>query len=293
MARRRSRQSRPHGSAENKKEQRAQSAVEYLLTYGWAILIVIIIVALLLYFVLAPSFIAPSTCTFVSGAYCKGMIFASNTLGTKVGMFLTNLQSYPVLNPSVSLNLSGVAYTGNCLPSFVLPGGAIICNVTLPQKALALGALESGKLYLSAIPCPSGNATVCKTSTPQTFLGGFNAHVSPLFSSTTATVVLNATNLTQAANGGKDTLIATVKMLGYPLEGATVNFTENVTFATITPTITTTGSNGKAYSEISSLQQGKVLVTAAFASYSNSIIINFTPPVYVSFEILSCRFSVQ
>ncbi|MEM3215419.1 MAG: hypothetical protein QXS17_00660, partial [Candidatus Micrarchaeaceae archaeon] len=168
----------------NLQERKAQSAMEYLLTYSWAILIIAIILSILLYFVLAPSLIAPSACTFVSGAYCKGMVFASNTTGTKVGMFLTNLQSYPVLSPGISLNISGVSYAGACEPNFVLPGGAIICNVTLPQKALALGALESGKLYMSAIPCPSGNATQCRTSASQTYLGDFTAHVSPLFSST-------------------------------------------------------------------------------------------------------------
>ncbi len=185
-------------------EKKAQSAMEYLLTYSWALLVIAIIISLLLYFTLAPSYIAPSSCTFVSGAYCKGMIFASNSLGTKVGIFLSNLQTIPLLNPTLSLNVSGTTYAGTCMPSFVLPGGAIICNVTLPQKALALGALESGKIYLSAIPCPSGNATLCKTSAPQTYLGGFTAHVSPLFSSTTATISLSVLNTSQPANGAKD-----------------------------------------------------------------------------------------
>ncbi|MGC9157284.1 MAG: hypothetical protein ACP5GD_03830, partial [Candidatus Micrarchaeia archaeon] len=219
MHRRRSRQIRRINSkatVRSLREEKAQSAMEYLLTYSWAILIIAIIISLLLYFTLAPFYIAPNSCTFVRGVYCKGMIFASNALSTKVGMFLSNLQSYPLLNPTVSLNVSGVAYAGTCLPSFVLPGGAIICNVTLPQKALALGALESGKIYLSAIPCPSGNATLCKTSAPQTYLGGFTAHVSPLFSSTTATISLSVLNTSQAANGAKDPLVATVKMLGYP-----------------------------------------------------------------------------
>jgi len=260
------------------REKKAQSAVEYLLTYSWAILIIAIVIGVMLYFVLAPSYLPPNTCTFVTGVYCKGIVFGSNAISTEVGLFLSNSQPYPVLSPSLTMNLSGQLLTGTCKPSYVLPGGAIICNVTVSQKAISLGVLESGKLYLSAILCPSGNATICKTSVPETFAGSFNAHVAPLFASTTTSISLTAANSSQAANGAKDQLNATVKMLGYPLAGATVNFTANVPYANITPTITTTDSQGSAISYISSMQSGNVLVTASFAGTTATNTISFTPP---------------
>ncbi len=73
-------------------------------------------------------------------------------------------------------------------------------------------------------------------------------------------------------------------MLGYPITGATVNFTANQSFVSIKPNPTTTDSNGNAFSYASSTQTGNVKITAAFAGSSANVIINFTPPVYVTFE---------
>ncbi|MEM3272804.1 MAG: hypothetical protein QXD58_00620, partial [Candidatus Micrarchaeaceae archaeon] len=250
---------------------KGQSATEYLLIYGMALAIVALILGILLFLVYAPSISVPSSCSFVSGAYCQDMVFGSNSVSLSVGLFLTNTQQYPVINPSIMLNISGIgSMRGACKPNLVAAGGAIICNVTVPQRAIAYGTLESGKLYLSAVPCPSGNATACSTTPRQTYVGNFNSHVSPLLSSTSITISLSIENATQAANGVPDELIANVKMLGYPIAGATVTFKANQSFATIKPTPVTTGSNGNAVSYISSFTTGNVLVNATFAGVSAS-----------------------
>ena len=64
----------------NRKGKRAQSAMEYLTTYGWAILIVAIVVAILYFYTSVPSNIVNNSCTFVSGAYCNDMIIGTNTM---------------------------------------------------------------------------------------------------------------------------------------------------------------------------------------------------------------------
>ncbi len=275
-----------------KVEFAGQSAVEYLFTYVWAIVLAIIIAAILYFFIIAPSTIVPSSCSFSYGAYCQDMVLGSNTSTSKVALFLTNTQQYPILNPQISVNISNIGLsTGKCMPSFVLPGGAIICNVTLPTKAISMGTLVSGKLYLSAIPCPSGNATACSSSQRQTYVGSFNSHTSPLLTSTTMSIFVNAANLTQAANGGYDPVTATVYLLGYPFEGATVNFTASnpatgtpLNYVSLKPSTGTTSSNGEVVSLVSSTTKGPVKVTASFAGVSANVIIYFTTPTYVTFE---------
>jgi len=53
--------------------KRAQSAVEFLLTYGWAILIMLLVVAILFYIgVFAPETAAPNSCVLPAGFSCHG-----------------------------------------------------------------------------------------------------------------------------------------------------------------------------------------------------------------------------
>jgi len=52
--------------------KKAQAAMEFLMTYGWAILVVLIAIAALAYFgVLNPSRYLPSSCTLVPGLSCE------------------------------------------------------------------------------------------------------------------------------------------------------------------------------------------------------------------------------
>ncbi|MGC9205340.1 MAG: Ig-like domain-containing protein, partial [Candidatus Micrarchaeia archaeon] len=236
--------------------------------------------------------IVPSSCSFSTGAYCQGMVLGSNVSSSKAALFLTNTQQYPILNPQILTNISNIGLsTGKCTPSFVLPGGAIICNVTLPTKAISTGTLISGKLYLSAIPCPSGNANACSSGQRQTYVGNFNSHASPLLTNITTSIFISAANLTQAANGGYDPVTATVYLLGYPFEGATVNFAASnpetgspLSNVSLKPSIETTNSNGEAVSLVSSTNRGPVKVTASFAGISANVIIYFIMPAYVTFE---------
>jgi len=273
-----------------KKDRKGQSVLEYFFVYVWALLLALIVIILLYIFVFAPSAIAPNSCSFVYGAYCQDMILGSNSISSKVALFLTNTQQYPIVNPQVSLNISNIGIVnGKCLPSYVLPGGAIICNVTLPTTAISTGTLVSGKLYLSAIPCPSGNVTTCTSEQRQTYTGNFNYHASPLLAGTTLSISISATNSTTAI-GIPDPVTATVKLLGYPISGATVNFTaSNVTtgaklqYISLNPSIATTDSNGNVTSFVSTNTPGFAKITASFAGVSKSVIINFSTPIYVTF----------
>ncbi|MGC9037849.1 MAG: InlB B-repeat-containing protein, partial [Candidatus Micrarchaeia archaeon] len=246
--------------------------------------------AIFYFFVIAPSSIVPSSCGFSYGVACPDLVFGSNSTSSKVVLLLTNTQQYPVLNPILYINST---YIGNiraaCSPSFVLPGGAIICNISIPNKAISMGTLVNGKLYLQAKLCPSWNASSCSSAQPQTYAGSFVTHAAPLLQSTPVSLSLYAENTSQVATGALDKLVATVEILGYPLTGATINFTivqsQNGQQVKLQPSMTTSSSNGEAISYISSTSPGIVDVVASFAgTKSNIVSINFTSPVYVTFE---------
>ncbi len=57
------------------KGKKAQAALEFLMTYGWAILIVLITIGALAYFgVLNPTILLPEKCTFQAGLQCNNHI---------------------------------------------------------------------------------------------------------------------------------------------------------------------------------------------------------------------------
>lgn len=249
--------------------------MEYLTTYGWAILIIAATVSILYYFVSTPSTFVPSSCRFSLGVYCQDLTVG----GGNVLLFLTNSQQYTIINPSVtqvSIGGANSLSTTSCLPANVLPGGIILCTVELTQ-ALAPGSSITGSLYFSAITCPSGNAQSCNSLPTQNYIGTFNTQAGPAISSNL--ISSNAISISWSspfpsnavANGAGYPITATVTLSSSntPLEGATVAFTAGGA-AKASPSSTTTDSDGNAQDSISSTSAGTYNVVATFAGVSSS-----------------------
>ncbi|MEM4839516.1 MAG: hypothetical protein QXX90_02305 [Candidatus Micrarchaeaceae archaeon] len=272
-----------------RRSEESQSAMEYMITYSWAILIIAVAVALLYLYLVAPRVIVSSQCSFKIGAYCEDMVLGSNTTthATEMALFLTNTQTYPMLNPHLYVSINGKNTTSYaCKPYYVLPGGSIICTVPVPNVTSSLGEFFAGNIYLNATYCGlvsnPFNVTSCKSAPTQTYSGNFNAHAAPLISTTTS-VSLSANQSQFPADGSYDSVFATVKMLGYPLKGATVNFTVNTSNAKVFPLSASSDSRGIATSGVESTHVGNVTVKAYFAGTpSNNVTIDFVP--YVSFH---------
>ncbi|MBL7050930.1 LamG domain-containing protein [Candidatus Woesearchaeota archaeon] len=87
--------------------KRAQAAMEFLMTYGWAILVVIITITALGYFgVVNPGKFLPKTCTFVPGLACNGFVvdeyFTTLVLQNSFGKDIT----------ITKINITGTKLTG-------------------------------------------------------------------------------------------------------------------------------------------------------------------------------------
>ncbi len=263
---------------------RSQSALEYLITYSWAILLIAIFVTFLYLYVALPKSVTPSTCSFALGFYCDDIILGTNltTHTTALALMLTNTQPDPVENPAIFVNFNGTnSSQAPCYPKYILAGGDIICEIKVPIST-KLGGFLGGSLFLNATYCGfAENATSpssCSSAAPQIFAGQFSSHAQSELRPS-VTIGLNG------SNDGKPVLVntsvtmyATVDLLGYPLRGATVNFTENSTLPVLSPGFSDANPSGVAESFISSNAPLTVNVTAHFAGYNASYTIQFIEP---------------
>lgn len=113
--------------------KKGQAALEFLMTYGWAILVVLAAIGALAYFgVLNPAKFAPETCMATSGWGCQGKaVVDSTTLVVTVA--------------------NGLGYRVN-LNSSVAGGGAVGTQYNLSAPVLSTC---TGSAYL----CPAGDIT--------------------------------------------------------------------------------------------------------------------------------------
>jgi hypothetical protein len=88
--------------------RKAQAATEFLMTYGWAILVVGVAIAALAYFgVLSPTRFLPSKCTFPSGVAC----IDHKVSATEVTMILQNSLGYTIVVDSLNLTDASGCYS--------------------------------------------------------------------------------------------------------------------------------------------------------------------------------------
>lgn len=269
---------------------RAQSAMDYITNYGWAVLILVVIMALLYFFLYIPAQVVNTSCNFASGVYCNDVIVATNTLthNTIVALLLTNGQQSSLLNPEIYGYLNNTNTTpSRCSPNYVLPGGSMICTVNTTTK-MSIGTLLAGKLYLNATYCQQSSASYgtgqsCQSPTQQIYEGTFAGHIQALESTKTG-LKLTSANSVQSATNTTDPLYATITLLGYPLKGATVNFTLNNTNGfVVSPNKTITNAQGVALSSASGTQAANVLVTASYAGLTSNTVIIFIAPETITF----------
>ena len=176
-------------SAQHPKPLRAQASIEYLATYGWALLIATVALELIYFYLISPNIIAPQSCSFDIGVSCLDIIAVSNSASTSmISIEITNTQEYPIAGAKIFANINGtnsssVACTQTSLPGNVItPGNMTSCYIIIP--ATSTGSLLFGALYINASYCgllPNFNGTPksCATANVpiQTYAGTFNVHV--------------------------------------------------------------------------------------------------------------------
>ena len=274
-----------NADATKKGASRAQSAIDFLVTYGWALLIVAVVLALLYSYTSLPANIVPGSCNFYSSISCTDIVFSTNSLT----LYLINSQTFPISGPALYASINGHnTVTASCVPDFVLPGGLIACAISPLPVSMPFGTLAGGSLYLTGAYCGLATNYVltgnCVTAPTITYSGSFSAHSepqpNPMPYASNYTIYITAQNATQSHGTARDPLYAQVMLGNYPVEGMTVSFSlNNAGFFLQTP-ITTTNVTGGALDYVWGGSSSNIIVTVSIGTVgstpSNTVTISFT-----------------
>ena len=262
-----------------------QSAIEYLSTYGLALLVVAV-VAVVIYSYFALPQTAPSSCVFSSYVTCRQVSIGSNSAGTQAVILLSNSQSYPIENPSLTLNSSPTGQISSaCTPSFVLPGGLIECIISSSKK-LSINQLSSGNLYLTTTVCSGGTNGLCNAPLQQTYAGAFSTHITPNINPSCNIAFIGASSLHKNPIGGGYYITVTfqLSLSGYKVGGGTLYLTTNSAQTTFSPEYVNTDNNGLAVSNLNNPTSNSVLLTASFGSCTASNTLSASLPSEITFK---------
>lgn len=130
------------------KSRKAQAAMEFLLTYGWAILVVLAAIGALAYFgVLSPNRFMPSKCTMPAGIFCQDFnlepdeitIVLMNSMGRD--LIFENITVGNCTTPvnAKLVNGAGKTFILNCTN----PEGTLKTTITLKYQDLTSGLHKS------------------------------------------------------------------------------------------------------------------------------------------------------
>ena len=107
---------------------KSQAALEFLTTYGWAFLVILIMIGALAYFgILSPSKILPNRCNFGTEFQCLDYQISASTNIFKIR--LKNTVGEPIAIQSITLN-SETATPFSCSTAPTFPSSWISGNVT-------------------------------------------------------------------------------------------------------------------------------------------------------------------
>ena len=262
------------------KGKAGQSSLEYLVTYGWALLIVVAATGLLYFYVLVPANLPSNTCTFIVGVQCDSYyvgINPANHSAVRIGMLASNPEYYPIKDPVMVISLGSTNFTSSCTPQYVSPGETFICNVSVPDS---FGKSLRSNVYIEDYNCGLSkygefNGT-CADPPLQVYKGVLDYAVTPGVQAGKTGVAISPGYVAVSANGAQDPLNVSFYFMGSRANDVTLNLTLNNSIAKLESSNTFTGSTGVASDYIYSTHPGEVMVTAHYDGYSNSTVVTFT-----------------
>ncbi len=198
---------------------RGQSAIEFLSTYSWALLILALVLAAaaILSLTAAPSNYVPATC-YISPLFpCQGTLltaYGSASAPITYQIIFTNNLNNPIYLGSNSFNaiVSNLgsqgqgSYAGSCTPSFALPGAQIFCRSTISGTyEPSIGSMVNTLFIISYQLCTSSSSGSCGSITYKTSGYATQSLLTPYSSAAYAVNVITqvwSTNTIDSGPGG-------------------------------------------------------------------------------------------
>ncbi len=143
--------------------KKAQGALEFLMTYGWAFLVILIMIGALAYFgVLSPTKFLPERCTFGSQFMCKDYVITLGATSANVTAKLQNNLGQAIYINEVPSTATSQDGFGGCVMNITDGSGVDISGTELTtqtavpdggyfvvraQDCSSLGGMSSGSKY--------------------------------------------------------------------------------------------------------------------------------------------------
>jgi len=169
------------------RNSKLQSAVEYLVTYGWGMLIVMIVLWALYSFFISPSSLVPDFCNFKYGPTCKSAFLLTNNTATNFTIIAINSLSFPIKNVSIKVQVTNIGAIGMrnitlyCNSTYIQSGSTFICtNVTTGPPTPTLNSFYSFPMWIQLYDCGTApawfSAKNCNGALKETYVGVMQAH---------------------------------------------------------------------------------------------------------------------
>jgi hypothetical protein len=145
-----------------KKNVRGQVAIEFLVTYGWAILAAMMVIAALAYFGMTNPSILPDKCIFSNGFECTDYIVTASSVSIRaVNTLGQTIYGDPINNISAILTDNGVSCTtlanGVSSPTYLEPEATLEVTCANPPGApYEVGDKARIKMTITYSKNPSG-----------------------------------------------------------------------------------------------------------------------------------------
>ncbi len=135
---------------------KAQSAIEFLSTYGFLFLMLGITLSIIAFFVFYPKSALPQQCGAFSGPTCVLSSVYSNltTHYTLVTILMQNTQPVPINMTNITVSIKSTSTKGTCTPFYLVPGQYTTCVIYIPMITNP-GALIQGFYSFPAKFCNS------------------------------------------------------------------------------------------------------------------------------------------
>ncbi len=136
--------------------KKAQGALEFLMTYGWAFLVILIMIGALAYFgVLSPTKFLPERCTFGSQFLCKDYLISTSGSTADVTVKLQNNIGQPIyVLAANATNATSQEGFGGCIMS-VLDNAGNPIGLTNEGDVTASAVSDGGYFTVKASDCSS------------------------------------------------------------------------------------------------------------------------------------------
>lgn len=164
--------------------RRAQSAIEFLTTYGWTLLAVGLTIAVVFYLVNTRQTPVSSSCNIEPGLSCSQLLFVGNGSATNAIIVFTNNLGVTLDMPANSFRIAdpytASIYKGNCFPTNAPPGATLLCRSAMTSmRSVPVDTEFNPTFYVNYRLCPNGscNSYVYNTTGTGTTFTTFGANV--------------------------------------------------------------------------------------------------------------------